>query len=175
MTYLDNRDKFNEDVKEMFDLRIERRKERGSAYDFQSLLRQQYGSFGKDAGSISGYTQLLWDELFEIKRRFIPGWGSSIDIGVGWYHIIAEINTLLKLIDPEYNLNQVKEKFGTLRYYYELTDYEGNPLTPLATPVVAYGESRSGSTCDICGEAGSLDRSSSWLVTRCKECAGVVN
>lgn len=38
--------------------------------------------------------------------------------GEGWLPIIMELNKKLEAIDPNYTIDQVKEKFGGLRYYY---------------------------------------------------------
>ena len=35
-----------------------------------------------------------------------------------WLPIILEAHQRLLLIDPEYQIDQIKEKFGYLRYYY---------------------------------------------------------
>lgn len=35
----------------------------------------------------------------------------------GWGTLIAELETKLKRLSPDYTISQVKEKFGGLRYY----------------------------------------------------------
>jgi hypothetical protein len=57
--------------------------------------------------------------LEQILRRIPDGWGRWISCGPGWYPILARLDTGLAAIDPGYVVQQVKEKFGGLRYYTE--------------------------------------------------------
>ena len=43
---------------------------------------------------------------------------NKIWCGEGWYGIIIECHKKLKAIDPDYRILQIKEKFGSLRYYF---------------------------------------------------------
>jgi hypothetical protein len=56
---------------------------------------------------------------------------------------------------------QVKEKFGTLRFYC--------PTTPQIAKFVRLAERLSGVTCEDCGKYGELETSGWWNV-RCDEC-----
>jgi hypothetical protein len=40
-------------------------------------------------------------------------------VGEGWMPIILDLNEKLTKLDPEYRIMQIKEKFGTLRYYFD--------------------------------------------------------
>jgi hypothetical protein len=55
---------------------------------------------------------------------------------------------------------QVKEKFGTLRFYY----HGGTPETDA---VVSFAEMLSGSICDECGDKGELRTIRGWDSTLC--------
>ncbi len=59
-------------------------------------------------------------------------------------------------------VDQVKEKFGTLRYYCPGTDRIHN--------FIRLAETLSGMTCEICGKPGRLGSVSGWYSTRCKGC-----
>lgn len=56
------------------------------------------------------------DEL--TKKRCDNPWGAG-DAPDRWKDIILEADEMLTYIDPNYRILQVKEKFGSLRYYYE--------------------------------------------------------
>lgn len=58
--------------------------------------------------------------LERILRRIPDGWGRWIGCGPGWYRLLVELDTQLAALDPDYRVQQVKEKFGTLRYYCSL-------------------------------------------------------
>lgn len=64
--------------------------------------------------------------------------------------------------------DQVKEKFGTLRFYWT-----GNGLSDRASykiyGAVSLAEWMSSVTCEECGRPGTLRRGG-WLVTMCEEC-----
>lgn len=56
-------------------------------------------------------------DLERILLRIPDGWGRWISCDKGWYPLIIELDQKLAEIFPDYELHQVKEKFGTLRYY----------------------------------------------------------
>ncbi|WP_202972656.1 hypothetical protein [Tsukamurella tyrosinosolvens] len=61
-----------------------------------------------------------FDEAVEgVLARFLPGACAALEVGRGWYSIIVDLDRDLGAIDPDYQLVQVKEKFGGLRYYVE--------------------------------------------------------
>jgi len=62
---------------------------------------------------------------------------------------------------PQVTLDQVKEKFGTLRFYYSGGDEYISGLVSMA-------ESMTGVTCEECGNPGKTV-GGGWLTTLCKE------
>lgn len=107
------------------------------------------------------------------------------EIGPGWYglvgNLISQIHNhvksnncfrerLLKKNEhnqpiPEYmewpRIQQIKEKFGALRFYCDGTDQYINGLIDMA-------ESMSASICEKCGNVGHT-RAGGWLVTLCDQ------
>jgi len=60
-----------------------------------------------------------WREGLErILRRIPDGWGRWISCGPGWYPIVVRLADEIATILPEYEIHQVKEKYGTLRFYW---------------------------------------------------------
>jgi len=57
------------------------------------------------------------EALIRILMRIPDGWGRWISCDPGWYPIIVELDAALTALDPNYEVHQVKEKYGTLRYY----------------------------------------------------------
>lgn len=92
----------------------------------------------------------------------------SIDCGSGWYKLISDLNTDLLAINPDYTVTQVKEKFGTLRYY---VNYETNSSDVQSRMNLRIGEAEalSAVTCEWCGGTGS-GRSGGWYRTLCDNC-----
>lgn len=94
-------------------------------------------------------------------------WG--IETGDGWFNIIdALCGNIQSYIDNNPHLNtsqvvatQVKEKYGTLSFYY----YGGNEFID---GMVEFAETISGITCEVCGMPGTLE-GPNWFSTRCQE------
>ena len=97
-------------------------------------------------------------------------WGFSC--GDGWYNIL---NSLMSNIQghidwknkkeevvPQVTLDQVKEKFGTLRFYYTGGDDYIRGLVSMA-------ESMSAVTCEECGNPGKQTHGG-WIKTTCAPC-----
>ena len=62
---------------------------------------------------------------------------------------------------PQFVAEQIKEKFGTLRFYYS----GGNEYT---SGVANMAEAMSGSICEVCGKPGSTG-GKGWIKTACEE------
>ena len=60
--------------------------------------------------------------LAKILDRIPARWGKWISVSPGWYPLIIELDEKLADVEPNYVLDQVKSKFGGLRYYIELPD-----------------------------------------------------
>ena len=63
---------------------------------------------------------------------------------------------------PQVTLDQVKEKFGTLRFYYTGGD-------DVIDGMVRMAESMSGCTCELCGNPGKR-QGGGWIKTICYPC-----
>jgi len=96
-------------------------------------------------------------------------WG--FDCGDGWYNIINQLCANIQHhidwknrkeeIVPQVTVDQVKEKFGSLRFYFTGGDDYIRGMATMA-------ESMSGVTCEECGNPGStLGRG--WLTTLCEK------
>jgi hypothetical protein len=62
---------------------------------------------------------------------------------------------------PQVVADQVKEKYGTLRFYYSGGD-------SVIEGMVAMAEAMSAVTCDVCGNPGK-ETGGGWISTRCEE------
>lgn len=64
---------------------------------------------------------------------------------------------------PQVTLDQVKEKFGTLRFYYTGGD-------DVIDGMVRMAESMSGCTCESCGNTAERSSDGGWVRTMCQPC-----
>ena len=102
-------------------------------------------------------------------------WG--FECGDGWFNILNQLmSNIQHHIDwnnqnfekgysqykqvAQVTLDQVKEKFGTLRFYYTGGDEYISGMVHMA-------ESMSGVTCEECGNSGET-KGHGWLVTLCE-------
>ena len=94
-------------------------------------------------------------------------WG--FDTCDGWINIIDELSAgieaeILKLPEHErqfFTAEQVKEKYGTLRFYM-------SQETEAMTRLIRIAENKSEKTCEVCGKDGIM-RGSSWFFVACEE------
>jgi hypothetical protein len=82
----------------------------------------------------------------------------------GWHPVIAEVHAQLLRIDPKYTVDQVKEKYGKLRYYFTASKPERRTAMEV---VVDEAEQRSGTICERCGAPAPGPRGPGWLKTYC--------
>jgi hypothetical protein len=102
-----------------------------------------------------------------IKNKFPSMFGSMIwptfDCGDGWQNLLESLCNDLYRICPDVEVLQVKEKFGTLRFYVQNCTDEGYGR-------ISGAETLSETTCEECGALGRLRSRRGWLFTRCNEC-----
>jgi hypothetical protein len=101
-------------------------------------------------------------------------WG--FECGDGWFNVIdALCKEIQHHIDWKYKdlpvdereaiqvvADQVKEKYGTLRFYYHGGD-------EVIEGMVSMAESMTHRTCEVCGNSGQL-RAGGWYRTLCNTC-----
>lgn len=111
---------------------------------------------------------MTWQEELNNKRLKTKGWYGCIAPD-GWKDIVLEADEMLAYIDPDYEIHQIKEKFGTLRYYfgskYGFDSIEGKIMYAISSSA----ETKSSGTCEICGKWGELDTSKYYVRTLCDE------
>ena len=112
---------------------------------------------------------LSWQERLNKKRLKTKGWYGCIAPD-GWKDIVEKTDEMLARIDPDYEITQVKEKYGTLRYYF--TTGVEQEKREIMYALVGYAEFKSAHTCEVCGKWGEL-RDGGYIRTLCDTCYGV--
>jgi len=98
--------------------------------------------------------------------------GHLFSCHVGWFDLLerlfGEIADILKDGDvTKFELRQVKQKFGSLRFYWR---YRGEAeVRDRINLAVFAAECRSEMTCEICGKPGLQRVGGGWLSTRCDD------
>lgn len=94
-------------------------------------------------------------------------WG--FECGPGWEPLIRKaaevIEAYNKTVSPEEHIvaSQIKEKYGTLRFY---TNFSTNEIDK----AIDEAENASATTCETCGQEGKLRTETGWLYTACDRC-----
>ena len=94
------------------------------------------------------------EEFMNIKRE-----SAKHMVGKGWSKIIDYLYDNLPIPD-RLKVYQVKEKFGTLRFYTSGTTKDEDVI-------IRNAENMSGETCEVCGEPGSVRSQGWWLTCWC--------
>ena len=112
-------------------------------------------------------------DVFNTKKSFYPFEGFGIECGEGWYDLLDQLCTdiekeLIKANDDKeeypFQINQIKEKLGGLRFYIS----SGNDKI---YDMISAAEKKSYTICEECGKEGKLYEIRGWLSTLCKESA----
>jgi hypothetical protein len=102
----------------------------------------------------------------DIQHTLMP---FGFEHGDGWFSLVwrlcAQLEAPVARLEQEtgraFEVFQVKEKFGGLRFYCNCSNDEIDKL-------IAAAEQESQRTCDVCGQPGK-PRKGSWILTRCDE------
>lgn len=97
-------------------------------------------------------------ELIKVARYS----GFDGTVGPGWIPILDRLAEDLVKLGWDRDLSQVKEKFGTLRFYI-------NATSEAMEARIDQAEDESAITCEECGAPGKL-QGTHWFVTLCQGC-----
>jgi hypothetical protein len=113
------------------------------------------------------------EELFNQKEMVLPI-QFGVECGDGWFVLLQQLlRSIESHLNPENSwpskeriplqIDQIKEKFSGLRFYYSGGDDEVRGMVRLA-------ERLSYCICEHCGSTINVGRTSGWLITICESC-----
>ena len=108
----------------------------------------------------------LYKQFFLDMSKTCMCWGFQCDDG--WYKLIDKLSNEITKIDPNIQATCVKEKFGTLRFYFEGAQDE-KTCDKIHNLLHNY-DTISSKTCEECGKPGKLRKLEWWLQTLCNTC-----
>ena len=94
------------------------------------------------------------------------GKSDHFPVGEGWKQLVLDLNDKLLARSPDYEIAQIKEKYGGLRFY---ASGFSNSCHDDAYRLIAKAENDSYDICEKCGKPGEL-RTVGWFKTLCDEC-----
>ena len=117
------------------------------------------------------FQQFPWLEARNVWSGEKLGCCIGMDCEDGWHQLIYDlckgIDKVLKNCTPEFlkgfYVQQVKEKYATLRFY---TSYVNKEIYDL----IAETENKSSEICEICGDTGKICVRNLWYKTLCDKC-----
>lgn len=91
--------------------------------------------------------------------------GFGFECGDGWFELIKKLCEDIQALnrDKDFEVMQVKEKYGSLRFYCYGSD-------DAIYDLIEKAEKDSETICENCGKIGSIDYDAGWLSCRCEEC-----
>jgi len=104
-------------------------------------------------------------------------WG--IECGDGWYKLIDYICFSLQFnVEhnrfPQVEATQIKEKFGTLRFYYAILPKEDDKYYEShcgqIDGIISFGELLSETICERCGSNQEVSQTKGWISSLCEKC-----
>jgi hypothetical protein len=84
----------------------------------------------------------------------------------GWKSLIKELDSKMSELDPNYTIEQIKEKFGGLRFYFFSSSNNADAMYDLEDEY----EAKSYKICEGCGSEVNITTEGSWLKTFCDKC-----
>lgn len=94
------------------------------------------------------------------------------NVGPGWQGLIQTLHTDLASLIPGYEVLQIKEKFGGLRYYIDFPDGTDEHVRRTVYRLIASAEDLSERLCEECGSPGENKSVRGWWKTLCDSCRG---
>jgi len=108
-----------------------------------------------------------YSALYEDFPKLLSLLRFGVECGGGWHELIYDlcdkIDAYNKEMRAKIRVTQIKEKYGTLRFYVDAAP-------DLVFDWIGDAERLSEITCEQCGERGSFRTETNWLLTRCDEC-----
>jgi hypothetical protein len=103
----------------------------------------------------------------ELFGRGYPG------VGDGWRDLLERaLARMAGIVASEHGgrvqISQIKEKFGSLRLYYDESGLSDSASAEIEE-AVDLAEAASACTCEKCGREGRLHDTGGWLLTKCRQ------
>jgi len=133
-----------------------------TALKFKDGQSQQVDAALRNLSSFTitlGNRRELQKQIEKLKQKIVPGYRKSIDVDEGWYQLVVDCDKELTGVDPNYQIYQVKEKFGGLRYYTRPSNLDDKHTLMRISDIISKYEDIAWTTCSATGAPGVLMKS----------------
>jgi len=100
----------------------------------------------------------LYKQYYLSPTETCMSWGFATEDG--WLDLIYELSQKVALADPQCEATQVKQKYGSLRFYTDGCNEDANKL-------IHEAEEKSYHICEVCGKTGIIRNDLPWIRTLC--------
>ncbi len=107
-----------------------------------------------------------WPQLEADHKRYyretsnVPS-GEYHETQIGWRTIVVDALNAVEVVVPEFDIHQIKEKFGGLRMYLSCDEHVA------VREIVRRAEAAAYETCETCGAPAIMDENQHWIKTLC--------
>ncbi|RYH66098.1 MAG: hypothetical protein EON54_05205 [Alcaligenaceae bacterium] len=109
----------------------------------------------------------------DLKSKYpymFTGLNIGLDLYEGWMPILeqvcAEIDAILGERKQGFHFSQIKEKYGSARFYFDADTVEGDILQRIQT-LLDRAESATETACMLCGRPASIEKYGRWFLCLC--------
>jgi len=133
--------------------------------ELENMLARRYKFMRKGKTLIEQKSEGFIGDLYSV---------FGCECGDGWYQILDELcSEIEKIINEsdspvDLEVNQIKEKFGTLRFNVSIDGPE-KECTKIEE-LIQEAEQKSASICEECGKPGIIRDDLGWILTLCDDC-----
>ncbi|WP_136054659.1 hypothetical protein [Microbacterium sp. K24] len=111
-------------------------------------------------------TEAYPPELRGLIKRIAPGWPELLEVGAGWYPLLSRLDATLSIIAPNYVVQQVKSKFGSLSFYAD-PSADPSQFDAVFAETIRAAEWESTERCEACGAPARQYVIKMWVSTLC--------
>ncbi|MBS9532395.1 hypothetical protein KIH27_02190 [Mycobacterium sp. M1] len=105
-------------------------------------------------------------------RELLAQWGGRVECRQGWYPLVAATGAAIAAVDPDYRIDEIREKYGELRFFATPSAGTTAAARRRMEAITDAAEEISRTVCETCGAPGSLHQTPRrWLATLCPACA----
>ncbi|MGN6693760.1 MAG: hypothetical protein ACTHN0_06245 [Aquihabitans sp.] len=108
--------------------------------------------------------------LDDLLSRIPDRWFAGLSVDPGWLPVIARLHLDLVAIDPTYEVHQVKEKIGGLRYHFAASADLPPSKERAMRRLVGQAAHECSHRCQACGRMAWCGESSGWFAVLCERC-----
>jgi hypothetical protein len=139
--------------------------------DLESIYNQHIKRYSFYTSKLPFDIQHYKQHIVNILSKIYPQYGITLNINPGWIPLIVDLHKQISSLVPDYRIYQIKEKFGSLRYYADFTtSIENIKNFEYLSELIQTAELKSQTICDICTQPATLRNHSFIYKTRCDSC-----